>query len=307
MSEDNNIPSHHGVDADTGGHYPNPVIKVLIERGSCRAFRDQKIPPEVVQTLLEAGIHSATGGNLQPYSIIKVEKRETAEELAVLCERQRFVGEAPLNLLFCLDLHRLQRWAKLAKAPFGATSSFRHFWISFQDTVIAAQSICTAADALGLGSVYIGSTLECMLKLRDKFELPDGVIPIVLLSIGYPKQQPKIKRKLPPSVVVHDEEYHEMSDDELLASFDAKYPGLKIAITDERLEQFSEVCRRVHGSDYAEECLAQVKEQGYFNPVQRYFGLHYCVDWMAQDNEDFVKILEEYGFNILGNFPFVER
>jgi nitroreductase len=307
MSEDNDIPSHHGVDTETTGEYPNSTIKILMERGSCRAFSDKKIPPHVVQTLLETGIHAATGGNLQPYSIIKVEDKKTAEELAIICERQRFIGKAPLNLLFCLDHHRLQRWAKLAKAPFGATSSFRHFWISFQDILIAAQSICTAADAMGLGSVYIGSTLECMRRLREMFELPDGVIPIVLLSVGYPKQQPKVKRKLPPSVVVHDEKYREMSDEELLAAFDAKYPGLKIAITEERLEQFSETCRHLHGSHYAEECLALVKKQGYFNPVQRYFGLHYCADWMVQDNEEFVKILKEYGFNILRNVPFVER
>ena len=54
-------------------------------------------------------------------------------------------------------------------APFTATDSFRMFWISFQDTVICAQNIVTAADSEGLGSVYVGLVLECFIELREMF------------------------------------------------------------------------------------------------------------------------------------------
>jgi len=149
-------------------------------------FRDQTIPPDILETVLAAGLHAATGGNLQPYSIIQVEAEGSRQELAKLGD-QAFIADAPVSLLFCIDYHRLARWADLLDAPFSATRSFRHFWIAFQDTIICAENICTAADALGLGSVYIGTVLEYFVRLREMFRLPDGVFPVVLLCLGYPR------------------------------------------------------------------------------------------------------------------------
>lgn len=167
----NEMPSHHGVEVSHNNEYPNQTMKLLIERASCRSFSDKKIARDVLQLILEAGIHAPTGGNLQPYSIIKIETEEPKQKLAKMCE-QDFIGKAQVNLLFCIDWHRLEKWTQLEIAPFTATSSFRHFWISFQDTIICAQNICTAADSLGLGSVYIGTVLEFFREIRDMLTYP---------------------------------------------------------------------------------------------------------------------------------------
>jgi len=232
----NELPSHHGVEEPVEGKYPNRTLKLLIERASCRSFKEKKIPPDVLQLILEAGIHSPTGGNLQPYSVIKIEDEKTKRKLAQFCEKQNYIAEAPVNLLFCIDFHRLQRWAKLEIAPFTATSSFRHFWISFQDTIICAQNICTAADSLGLGSVYIGTVLECFRELRDMFKLPRGVFPIVLLCLGYPESKPLPRKKLGVDVMVHDDKYNEIEDQKLIDAFARKYTDLKVEITEERVK-----------------------------------------------------------------------
>jgi nitroreductase len=151
MNEGNYCHRHRSGEPPTGP-YANDTMKLLLERSSCRSFEDRPIPDDVLNEILGAGIHAATGGNLQPYSIIKIADRQANKRLADLCE-QEFIGTAPVNLLFCLDYRRLRRWAEAELCPFSAESSFRHFWIGFQDVVIAAQNICTATDALGLGSV----------------------------------------------------------------------------------------------------------------------------------------------------------
>ena len=89
--------------------YQNATLKLLYERASCRQFSDQKIEPEILKKILKAGIHAPTGGNLQPYSIIKIEDADTTHRLAEMCG-QKFIGEAPVNLLFCIDWHRLRQW-----------------------------------------------------------------------------------------------------------------------------------------------------------------------------------------------------
>ncbi|MHC5079243.1 MAG: nitroreductase family protein [Planctomycetota bacterium] len=162
----------------------NETIRLLRERSSCRNFLDKPIEPAVLRTVLEAGIQAPTGGNLQPYSIIKIEDGQTKERLADLCGNQRYVARAPTNLLFCIDMRRLERWAVLEAAPFTSRYSFRVFWIAMQDTVICAQNVCTAADALGLGSVYIGTILEAVPETRRILRLPRGVFPVVLLCLG---------------------------------------------------------------------------------------------------------------------------
>ncbi|HMK95305.1 MAG TPA: nitroreductase family protein [Candidatus Limnocylindrales bacterium] len=276
--------------------YANETMKLLFERASCRSFLDKKIPREVLNAILEAGTHSATAGNLQPYSIIKIENAENKLKLSEMCE-QSFIGEAPVLLLFCLDFNRLERWAKLEVAPFTATSSFRHFWVSFQDTIICAQSMCTAADSMGLGSVFIGTVIDNPAEVERMFKLPKDVFPVVLVCLGYPKVRPKPANKLGPDVVVHSEYYCELKDRQLLSAYGKKYKDMKLPLTNERLEEILKVCRVVHGRKFEEKCAEKMKTDGFVNVPQNYFGLHYRANLMPEGNDQYLKVMEESGFN----------
>lgn len=141
------------------GAYPNETMKMLHERASCRSFRDEPVPDETLRAVLTAASHAATGGNLQP-SVIRVRDSDVRQRLMALCGDQPFIGKAPVSLVFCIDFHRLERWAAWEGSPFSARRAFRHFWISFQDVVICAQTICTAADAMGLGAIYMRTLHE---------------------------------------------------------------------------------------------------------------------------------------------------
>jgi len=276
--------------------YPNETVKLLLERSSCRDFLDKRIPPNILQLVLEAGVHAATAGNLQPYSIIRIENAETKRKLAKMCE-QNFIGRAPVLLLFCLDLHRNERWAGLEVAPYTATSSFRHFWVSFQDTIICAQNVCTAADSVGLGSVYIGTVIDMPVKIQTMLKLPEGVFPVVLVCLGYPKKRYPSRSKLGVDAVVHQERYHEMKDKELLDVFNKKYEGQKLPVAEKRLETILKVCRTVRGEEFARKCASKIRANGHINIAQYYFGLHYRADLMPKGNDEYLKIMEESGFN----------
>jgi len=289
-------PSHHGTGENNTQTYPNSTMRLLHERASCRSFMDKPIPSDVMRLVLGAGIHAPTGGNLQPYSLIKIDNKQTNTRLAKLCGEQPWIADAATNLLFCIDWRRLERWAELEKAPFSGAAAFRNFWITFQDVIICAQNICTAADAMELGSVYIGTVMECFRELVEMFSLPKGVFPVVLLCLGYPKQKPNPRRKLGIDMIVHDETYRESDDDVLLEAYRKKYPDWKLKITEERLDTIQRVCRIVHGDEFAEESLEKIRQQGYIGPVQNYFGLHYRADVMPEGNIEFMSLIEECGF-----------
>ncbi|MEA1980729.1 MAG: nitroreductase family protein [candidate division Zixibacteria bacterium] len=292
----NEMHSHHGINGESEKKFPNKTIELLLTRSSCRSFEDKPIPDDVLEYVLDAGVHAPTGGNLQPYSIIKIKDNKVNTKLAEMCF-QDFIGQAPVNLLFCIDWHRLKRWAEIEIAPFSANQSFRHFWISFQDVIITAQNICTAADAMELGSVYIGTVAEYFEELSKMFELPEGVIPVVLLCLGYPKHRPPVKRKLGIETVVHNEKYNIQSDEIIKDAYNKKYQQMKVDINDERMTQMKIVCNKVHDREFAEKCKNKILENGYISPVQRYFGLHYRADELPENNEQFIKAIEQLGFN----------
>lgn len=107
------MPTHHGVEAPVIGTFPNQTIRLLHRRGSCRNFKDKKIPEKVLEQILGAAVHAPSGGNLQSFSIVKVEDPKQKEDLMKICGNQRFIVNAPINLVICLDQRRNKKWAEL--------------------------------------------------------------------------------------------------------------------------------------------------------------------------------------------------
>lgn len=284
--------------------YSNDTMKLLYERGSCRQFLEKEIPEDVLNEVLGAGIHAATGGNLQPYSIIKIADESNKRKLVEECYMQPFVKQAPMNLLFCIDWRYIRRWAEECHAPFVATKSYRHFWIALQDTIIAAQNICTAADSVGLGSVYVGTVESCFEELKELFDIPEGVFPVVLLSMGYPVKKPVIANKLGIEALVHDEKYQDIPIDRLMELQDKKYNSKRLPASEKNLQQIFEVANDVGGKKYADDMLDYIKTQGYVNVPQRYFGLHYKANWSCDGNSYFKRMLKLHGFTWIDGIDF---
>lgn len=275
--------------------YPNETIKILHERASVRNFSEKMIEPDVLENILKAAVHGPSGGNLQPWSIIKIENKETSKKLGDMCH-QKFIAKAPVNLLFCMDLRRNERLAERGFAPYSVRYSFRHFWISFQDTVIAAQNICNAADSYSIGSCYIGTIMEFYDGVARMFELPQGVYPVVLLCLGYTDNYPKSKNKFGIKYMVHNEKYKDTDIEDLWNAYIERENNQKIELNNERLKIIEEVCINVHGEKYAENVVKYIREKGYINSIQHRFGLHYRADNLPEKNIQFMDFLEKAGF-----------
>jgi nitroreductase len=272
------------------------MIDVLLNRSSLRQFADRQVEPEALDRILEAGVRSASGGNLQPWSAILIRDAETRKKLAGMCG-QEFMASAPVQLLFCLDLHRNETIADSGAAPYTARHAFRHFWISIQDTIIAAQSMSTAADMLGLGSVYIGTIMEFPEQVQEMFSLPQGVYPVVLVCMGYAADgaERKPSPKFPKKYLVHEEKYREPDRGELWADYLSREGNRLTPINEKTEEVFRASCSIAVGEEFAAECMERAREQGGFNPVQRRFGIHYPACAMPCGNLDIVEALRRAG------------
>ena len=172
----------------------NEIIESLYNRKSVRVFEDKPIPVEYKELILSCALQAPSAGNMNLYTIIDVTDPKLKETLSQTCDNQPFIAKAPLVLVFCADYHRWHRlFTKYCDKV--RTPSVGDLNLATADTLIAAQNCVVAAESLGLGSCYIGDITEDFERHRELFALPQHVVPVCMLVIGYPTEQQKNRVK----------------------------------------------------------------------------------------------------------------
>ncbi len=75
------------------------------------------------------------------------------------------------------------------------------------DALLVAQNVCVAAEDAGLGICYLGTTTYMAGKIIEILDLPQGVVPVTTVTLGYPDEWPDLTDRLPLEAVVHREKY----------------------------------------------------------------------------------------------------
>ncbi len=206
-------------------------LEAINDRRSIVEFTDEEVSKESLDQILTAALRaSGPGGALtsgyrgsQPFSMIVVRDIERRKKLnEMLCEgRKKCIEQAPVSVVFCLDTHRLNRWAEVQ----GGTAHFKGIgvlWVALRSVYTAAQNAVIAAESLGLGSQYVQEIVWQPYTTLDFFSLPKGVLPAAMLLLGHPAERPSLAPSLPLDAVVHEERYHDPTDDELVRYFGEK-------------------------------------------------------------------------------------
>jgi nitroreductase len=199
------------------------LYDLMMKRRSVRNFEDKEIPAKVLQELLDVVTNAPSGGNIQPISVIVVQDADARKELAKMVGDQPWVRNAPLSMIFCIDFHRIKRWASMFDTDYEGEKASLSFLIAYADLMCSAQNVVILAESHGLGSVYIGTILDVIDQARAYFSMPKLVLPMMVLSVGYPKTIPKNIPKLKQEVIAHKEKYQMMSDEEIKQAFEDKY------------------------------------------------------------------------------------
>ena len=195
-------------------------------RCSTRAYSDEPITSDERQTILHTAMRAPTGGNMMLYSIIEIEDQAMKDRLAIDCDDQPFIAEAPWVLVFVADF---QKWMDLfAHSNVGDLERCAHrdtpgpgdLLLACSDALIAAQNAVIAAESLGIGSCYIGDILEMGEEISRLLDLPPFTLPIAMLCFGRAKSQRAPAGRQEKYVVMRDR-YHRLTSDELRDVSDA--------------------------------------------------------------------------------------
>lgn len=197
--------------------------QTMMTRRTIRRYEEKDIAPELLDNLLFKAIRSSNTGNMQLYSVVITKSKEGKEILSPAHFNQPMIKNAPIVLTFCADVNRFVKWAEQRNAKPGF-DNLQSLVAASIDATICAQAFCDAAEAEGLGICYLGTTTYNADKIIEALNLPELVVPIVTLTVGWPAEQPLQPERLPLEAVIHDEKYKDYSPqriDELYAEKEA--------------------------------------------------------------------------------------
>lgn len=148
------------------------------ERYSERYYDSRPIEQEKLDRIIEAGIAAPTACNYQPQKFYLIRSEEGRAKLRTVTH---FHFNAPLTILVCYDAREV--WTN------PGDRYYRNYNSGEQDASIAAASMMFEAEEQGIHSVWVrGFDSRSVVEV---FGLPEYMIPVMMLDLGYPNDKTK--------------------------------------------------------------------------------------------------------------------
>ncbi|AMV63461.1 Oxygen-insensitive NADPH nitroreductase [Pediococcus damnosus] len=196
----------------------NETLHLLTHHRSIRHFKNQPVPQDTIQALLNAAQRTSSSMFMQQFSVISVTDPELKKQLAEITTYP-FTKSSGHLFIMIADQHRNEFIGQEAKVSTQLLHDGDRSLAAFDDATLAGQSIVTAAESMGLGAVILGSILNDAQQVIDLLHLPKLTFPVFGIAIGYPDEKPDLKPRLPLKTV-HFENYYQEPDQKLLDDYD---------------------------------------------------------------------------------------
>lgn len=187
----------------------SPIIDHLLAHRSVRAYLPDPVDDDQLAAIVAAAQSAASSSNLHAWSVVAVRDPARKARLAEFAGDQAHIRQAPLLLVWLADLARLEEVANKVGETHAALDYLEMFEVGVIDAALAAQNAVTAAESLGLGTVYIGAMRNRPEEVAAELQLPPRVVAVFGLCVGKPDpaQPAAVKPRPPQSVVLHRETY----------------------------------------------------------------------------------------------------
>jgi nitroreductase len=186
------------------------MLSLLNQHRTIRKYTEQPIDNELLDKLLTTACRASNTGNMQAYSVVVTTDQDIKQQLSPAHFNQPMIKQAPVVLTFCADYNLFSKWCEQRQAEPGY-DNFQSFMATAIDTLLAAQTFCIAAESVGLGICYLGTTTYNAQEIIDTLKLPKLVVPVTTITVGYPAEMPEQTDRLPREAVVHRETYNDFA------------------------------------------------------------------------------------------------
>lgn len=216
--------------------------KYFSGRHTVRSYSTRPLDSELLNKMIAAASHAPNTGNMQWYSVVVTTSAEQKKRLAPAHFGQPVVENAQAVLTFCLDLNRFEQWCALSNATPGF-ENFQSFVAAVIDTSLFAQQFVTIAEMNGLGTCYLGTTTYNAPDIAAVLNLPERVVPVTTVTVGYPADtvEDKPTRRLPVEAIMHSEKYSVATDSDIKKWYAPLEDESKHFVVENRLDTLAQV------------------------------------------------------------------
>lgn len=181
-----------------------PALDTALAHRSIRKFTEQAIPENLLNQLISAGQMASTSSFLQSVSVIRVTDRAKRAQIRAICASQggaghHYVENCAEFLVFCIDGTRHRQLVPDAQLDWTEV-----LVTGALDVGLFAQNVLLCAESCGLGGVFIGSMRNDIQQLTEILAIPENVIALVGLCLGYPDHEPMQRPRLPMGAIVSE-------------------------------------------------------------------------------------------------------
>jgi len=167
-------------------------IDTIFARRSIRKYQEQPVEPEKLELLLQAAMAAPSAMNFKPWEFVVITDDGTLSKIRSALRFGKY--NAPAAIVVCGNISTF----KNPKAS--------RFWV--QDCSAATENILLSAVDLGLGTVWLGvhPIHNYIKRISELLGLPDHVIPLNVIYVGYPAEEKPARSQYDPKRV-HWEKY----------------------------------------------------------------------------------------------------
>lgn len=243
-----------------------PVLDCQHAHRSIRDYTDEPIDDRLLASLIESAQGAPSSGFIQAYSIVRVNRSEPRARIAKAAGGQRWIEQAPVFLICCADLRRIDH-ASRQQGRGELEGWSEHSLAAVIDCTLFAQNLLLAAESVGLGGVLIGGIRNDPQVIVDELVLPELVLPVFGLCLGWPSadaRQQTVKPRMPIDLILHQDRYRD-PDPSAIGAYDATMANYyRERGTNARVDDWSAATANAVQGKKRKHMLGFMRERGFF-------------------------------------------
>jgi nitroreductase len=195
------------LEIDAGLHGLDEIARIAAHRVH-RRYLARDIAPDLMRLLCACALSAPSKSDLQQADILVVGEKAKIHAIADLLPEMPWLREAPVFLVFLANGRRLLKISRMRDKPF-PNDHLDLFFNATVDAAIVMTTFLRAAEAVGLGCCPISVIRDHAAIVSEMFALPEKVIPIAGMCVGWPAEEGGITPRLSLGTTVHEERFKE--------------------------------------------------------------------------------------------------
>ncbi len=174
------------------------IFETMLHRRSIRRFEPKQIDEAALQQILQAGLYAPSAGERQGVIFVVCQDQDVNEHLGKIKRANSHPRMATGTSFVSLEQPSIADDPKLINAFYDAPTVItffapKNFLFSVDDCAVAAENMILAADALGVGSCYIGQGWTAFAdpygqEILQQWHIPTDHYAVMQLLLGYPRE-----------------------------------------------------------------------------------------------------------------------